>query len=92
MEYISIAYSMGKSYTAKLKRAEIAREEEERAQKEMALIQLQARRNHLLRRLQHTKQEFFLNSEVEASKIAEILRISRSFVFSYYDNMLGNKS
>jgi len=92
LEYITIASVMGKSYAANLKRAEIAREEEEKAQQHRALLLLQAQRNELLRRLRHTKQEFFLKSEVELSEIAELLYISRAFVFSYFDNVFGRRS
>ena len=91
MDYEYIAIYMGQKYAANLKKAEIAKEEEERAYYEKKVVLLQAQRNELLRRLRHTKQEFFLRAEVELSEIAELLYISRAFVFSYFDNVFGTR-
>ncbi len=91
MDYANIADSLGQGYAASLKKAEIAREAEEKAINERAILLLQAQRKELLRRLRYTKQEFFLKSEVELSEIAELLYISRAFVFSYFNNVFGTR-
>lgn len=90
MDYAYISLYLGHDYTKELKRAEMAREEETNALYERKMRDLEEQRNELLRRLRFTKLEFFLGSEVELSQIAELLRVSRAFVFSYFDNIFSH--
>lgn len=89
MDYDYITLYLGQEYATELKKVEKAKEEEAKALMKIQFYDLQAQRDELLRRLKSTRQDFFLNSEVELSLIAEVLRISRAFVFSYFDNIFG---
>ena len=89
VDYNYISLYLGEDYRKDLISVELAREVEARALHESRIRKLEEQRNKLLKKLMTTKHDAFLNAEVELSQIAEILRISRAFVFSYFIILFG---
>ena len=87
VDYAYISFYLGDEYAEKVRMAEIAREELEKALYEQQLnLSVDSQRNQLLNKLKLAREDYLLGISMGSEEMDQLLIISRAFVYSYFDS------